>query len=294
MMVDLDELADDPDYVWVTNSGIDGKNSHHHLMHAKYLLPLLPHIDYMLVYAGLNDVGMWLYDSDFDPDYLDDPDNWASRVGESFRLSNFTPDSYPWYKHLELWKRASVLKDRFLTDEAGQAGEERKQGRIVQDAELKWMEEERERRHERAKILVPRAKMDTLPAALDGYEHCLREIIRYSRENGTVPIFMAQTIQHQFLSEEERERLWMGAMDGGKTYVQESQMLELLQQYNERMRQVAADEGVFFIDLPALLGAEDEDHLFYDGVHFNEKGCRLVARLVAGALWQGPLGPHDS
>src|SRR5688572_21902752 len=88
--------------VWVANSGVDGLLSHHHLMHAKYLLPTLPRIDYVIVYAGLNDMGLWLHRKEFDPDYLRDSDNWSNRVGEAFRWSAYTPADWPIYKRAAL------------------------------------------------------------------------------------------------------------------------------------------------------------------------------------------------
>lgn len=275
----LNHGANDPAFAWVTNSGIDGKNTHHHIMHAKYLLPRLPKIDYVIVYAGLNDVGMWLYADKFDPHYLDDPNHWSERVGEAFKVSNYTPKDFPWYKHLELWKSASIAKDIIVSSLETKTN---RKGSFAQDAELKWMEEARRERQERQKHFVHRAKMETLPLALQSYRDNLALIVRLVREAGAEPVLVAQAIQHQFLNEEERRRLWMGAMDGGKTYVKEEQMLELLNTFNLGMREIARQEGVTFIDLPDLI--QGQHNLFYDGVHFNENGARVMARALADHL----------
>jgi len=279
LMDDLNADAHDPKAYWVTNSGIDGLNSQHHLMHALYLLPELPQIDFMIVYAGLNDVGSWLYREEFDAHALDDPAHFDNRVGEAFRVSRYSPADFPWYKRLEVWKRAGAIKARILSRrvEAGRAD-----GALVQDAELRWMEKAQEERRMHAATFVHRAKMETLPAALDAYGETLDRIIAAARRSNTTPVFVAQAIQHLFLNEEERRRLWMGAMDGGKTYVKEEQMLELLQKFNGRMREVAAASGVPFIDLPAVLAGEHD--IFYDGVHLNERGARVVARAFASEL----------
>ena len=119
---------------------------------------------------------MWLYITDWDPNFLDDEDNWASRVGESFRLSNYTPANYPWYKHSEIWKSASIVKaaaKNFMVER------ERQQGRIVQDNEFQWVQEEQRRRQNAEKKFVHRAKMETLPAALDSYARNLIEIDKF-------------------------------------------------------------------------------------------------------------------
>jgi hypothetical protein len=94
---------------------------------------------------------------------------------------------------------------------------------------------------------------------------------------------MAQAMDHVILTEEERRHRWMGAVDGGKTYVREEQMRELIEAHNDRMKQVADQKGIIFIDLPLLLS--DERGLFMDGHHFNEYGARVTARKVADFLW---------
>ena len=271
--------AQDENFAWVTNSGIDGQNSHHHLMHANFLLPQLPNIDYVIIYAGLNDVGQWLYRTDFDPNYLQTQAGWNARIGEAFRISNYTDPNYPFYKHLEIWKQASILKDWWLSNRAsGQLAA----GSIVQDAELRWLGQMRESRASGEQKFVHKAKLDTLPAALDSYGATLTAISQATKRNGAEPIFVAQAIQHLFLNAEERKRLWMGHMDGGKTYIKEEQMYQILLQYNERMAKIAAQEQILFVDLPALIGGQGS--LFYDGVHFNEHGARVMARALATYL----------
>ena len=272
------------DRFWVTNSGVDGHNTHHHLMHVKYLLPKLPDIDYVLVYAGLNDVGMWLYVTDWDPHYLDHAEGWASRVGEAFRVSNYTPADYPWYKRSEIWKRASILKARAKT--LLLEGQQHR-GKIEQDAHFKWMEREKQRRKRAEKKFVHRAKMESLPAALNSYERNVEKIIELVRATGAEPILMAQAMDHLILTEEERRHWWMGAVDGGKTYVKEEQMRELLEAHNDRMKRVADGTGVLYIDLPSLLKSYRE--LFIDGHHFNEYGARVAAQKIADFLWTTSL-----
>ena len=82
----------------------------------------------------------------------------------------------------------------------------------------------------------------------------------------------------------------MGAMDGGKTYVKEEQMLELLTAFNLAMQEVAMQQRAVFVDVRSLIG--NEQGIFYDGVHLNEKGARHLARALADRL--GPiLLEHD-
>jgi lysophospholipase L1-like esterase len=285
----LNQKAGDDRFAWVTNSGTDGHNTHHHIMHARYLVPRIPDLDYVLVYAGLNDVGMWLYAEKFDPHFLDNPDNWNSRLGEAFRECNYTSADAPWYKRLEIWKQASILKSKYLSRRAQSLP---KNGAIVQDARFQWMEKERQRRREARKRHVPRAKMDSLPVALEAYGVALSRIIAFVREGGAEPVMIAQALQDHVLTAEEHRRLWMGAMDGGKTYVERDQLVQLVKAYNERMRMICAKTNVLFIDLPShLVGHRD---LFFDGCHFNQKGAKVTARILADILWNQVLSKRVS
>jgi lysophospholipase L1-like esterase len=65
-------------------------------------------------------------------------------------------------------------------------------------------------------------------------------------------------------------------------------MRELVQAYDQRMREVAQRERALFVDLPALL--RTERGLFYDGLHFNEHGARVTARVLAEHLWNSGIG----
>jgi lysophospholipase L1-like esterase len=281
----LNSEAASDDLVWVANSGVDGLNSHHHLMHATYLLPRLPQMDYVVVYAGMNDMGLWLHHREFDPDYLEDPDHWHNRIGEAFRSSAYTPDDWPVYKRTATWKALSRLKDRFLSARS----REETQGHrvIVQDAQLEWLKEERKRRSERVRSLLPKGKMETLPLALQSYREILQRIAAEIRANGAEPIFITQAVQSVFRNEAERARLWMGELGDGEGYVSEDHYPGILDRFNQQMRDVAASDGILLIDLPHRI--ECDGSLFYDGMHFNEHGARVAATAIAEAIVEAGL-----
>jgi lysophospholipase L1-like esterase len=271
----LNEGSTDGKLAWVTNSGIDGLRSEHHVLHAELLLPQLPELDVVLVYAGLNDLGNWLYHDTFDPHLLDDPASRAHLIGQAFRDSRYASEDLPWFKRLELWKAASRVKDRIHSARNQRDG-------IVEDERLQWIREVQEERRRSETGFVHTAKLDTLPVALDAYAANLERIVELCRARGAEPVFMAQAIQGHSMTEADRERLWMGKMDGGKKYVDETQMLALLERYNDRMRAVCEEHDVLFIDLPPFI--QDRPDTFYDGCHLNEAGCRATAELVAERL----------
>ena len=271
LMNDVNQKVGDPKYLWVTNSGMDGKNSRHHVMHARYLVPLLPKLDFVMVYSGLNDAGSWLYRSTFDAHEMEEPERVSELIAESFKVSNYTPESEPWYKHLELWKRASIVKDVIQT----RLNLRPPRGGIREDAELRWMQAERENRATREKEFVHIAKRETLPVALEFYANNLRTITKLVREAGAEPIFMTQATQTLGLSEQQKKNIWMGAMDGGASYLKEEEMEEVIATFNRTMADVARSEHVHLVDLEAMLRGHPE--YYYDSCHFNELGARVAA-----------------
>ena len=283
LMDGVNRRAGDPKLLWVTNSGIDGKNSRHHVMHAKYLLPRLPRMDYLLLYAGLNDAGAWLYQTQFDSEEMERPDRVACLIGESFRVSSFTPDSMPWFKYLETWKRLSMLKDRMTSA----TNRERVRTGIYQDDQLQWLVEERRRRADVNTNFVHVAKRETLPIAQRFYANNLRTIAALARARGCEPIFVSQATQWQGLNAAQKRNLWMGAMDGGTSYVKEEEMDEILTEFKKTMREVAAELKAHFFDLDAAIKGHPE--FYYDSCHFNEAGARAVAEQLTEFLLRNVL-----
>jgi hypothetical protein len=219
----------------------------------------------------------------FDPDYLSKPTNWNNRVGEAFRWSAYTPQDLPIYKRLALWKLAARVKDLYLSRQNTTDN----QRVIVQDAQLRWLEEARRFRRERQSQFLAQAKLQTLPAALDSYESVLARIVREIRSNGSKPILMTQAVQTRFSSDEQIARLWMGVLNEGEGHVSEEQYPAVLEQYNQRMRNVAREHNALLIDLAAEL--EPGPRPYYDGIHFNEWGAAEAAKLIAKFFVQEKL-----
>ena len=280
LMDALNRRAGRPDFAWVTNAAIDGLNSRHHLMHAQHLLPELPRLDWVLVYAGLNDMGLWLYDRDYHPDALERAEVRDATIGKAFRLSNYARPDEPAFKGLELYKGLARLKAALETRRVAAM---KSGGAHLEDERLAWLASAQQRRQEIATTLVPAAKEESLPLALGEYERNLGAIARHIRAAGAEPVFVAQAIAWRDLSEEEKRRLWMGAMDGGAAYANEEQVQGFVERFNETMRSVAAAEGATFVDLSALLAGAGQ--LYYDGCHFNEEGARVVGERLAEALY---------
>ena len=213
--------------------------------------------------------------------------NYLTESCFRFRVTQFTPEYAPVYKRLELWKTASIAKAAVLS-----YLRRRSHAVITQDAELRWLEQKRKERSERITQFVHRAKMESLPLALASYKENLTVFVTLVRAAGAEPIFISQAIQRRFRTDEERKRLWMGAMEGGKAYVKQEQLAAFVDQFNGQMRNVAIEEEVAFFDLPDEVN--DDWRLYYDGVHFNELGARVFARELTTFLQQEVLASDQN
>jgi len=279
VMRGVNEASGDPRRLWVANAAIDGTDSTHHVAQAKILVPRLPKIDLVLVYCGLNDINRWLNSDSFARLSLDDPATWNEAVARAFKESPVTHAEAGWWKSSPLFRRLHraglVIRGKIALARSNDQG-------IEQDERLRWIQREQEKRRQAAESRVPTAKMDELPAVLEAYGARLRAIADHVRAAGAEPIFMMHSIRGKGGSVAERERMWMGLMQGGAAYATHEDMETLAVALNARMREVAAEKRALLIDLPAAL--DGKDALYFDMVHLNEKGAREAARAVVDAI----------
>ena len=76
----------------------------------------------------------------------------------------------------------------------------------------------------------------------------------------------------------------MGQIESGEAYVTEEQYPAIMAEFNSRTLKAGNDTGTLVIDLPSLISLDAAS--FYDGMHFNEAGNRLVAEFLKGEIVQ--------
>jgi len=278
LMERVNEAKGDPRFLWVTASGKEGRNSRHHIAHAEHLVPRIPDLDHVLIYCGINDVVSWILQDKFTQDDLADPTQWREIVAESFWISSYTPSDLPWYRHLQLWRLLSTIKDDMET--AMNASREEGGDRIDVDFQ-QWMQIRKNKRQERSFRRLDAARLERFEVEVAAYRDRLVRLADSARAAGAEPIFMPQAMHYRDLSEEELRHLWVGRFPD-KTMIDPDQLQDLVDQVNDVMREVAAEMNVALVDLPALL--QGEEKIFHDGVHFSEHGSRTAAQLIATAL----------
>jgi len=115
-----------------------------------------------------------------------------------------------------------------------------------------------------------------LDVAIERYRRDLTDLIAASRERGVKILLMTQpTLYSEGLSPDLDALLWASCDDGAYTPTVLAQVME---RYNQVLREVCHDEEVDLIDLAVLL--PHDTTVFYDDCHFNISGCEKVASIV--------------
>lgn len=244
------ELAKIRPDVWVNNAGLDGHSTFGHLVLLRsVLVRLRPKMALFL--TGINDVGR-SWPPQEEGHEAPKPGGWRRWAGHSEAASTVLK--------LVRWWRSRHLN---FTD--------------VGPIDV---------------LTNPRMEMtnDEIEALAADYEPSVRAygkrlsmIIRESRDAGIEPVFLTQPAL-------------VGNVFDPTTGVDLSKLVDhpdrngagewrVLESYNDAMRQLAADHGVFLIDLAHKL--PKDSRYFLDFIHFSNDGAREVGRIVAAEL-----GPH--
>src|SRR5690606_16482325 len=134
-------------------------------------------------------------------------------------------------------------------------------------------------------------RLDALPdlgPALGEYRRNVVALARLCADHGARPLFLTQPcLWREDLAPEDEALLWMGGVgdyqrEPGAACCPARALAEGLGRYNEELAAACAEAGADCLDLAALLPRDRT--VFYDDVHFNEHGARLVADRVAEAL----------
>jgi hypothetical protein len=127
-------------------------------------------------------------------------------------------------------------------------------------------------------------ELDSFPG-LTTYERNIKTIIDLARMDGTDVIVMTQpTSLKNEMSNDEVRQLTMVNFEtiGHKTRWSYRTAWRGMEQYNNRIRDIAYKQGVQLIDLEKIVPKNNE--YFKDDVHYRDKAFPLVAATIAGEL----------
>ena len=259
---------------WVGNAGVSGRLTRDHIVQLEHLLPQLGALDHVVLLVGVNDLMLVLGKGEsYDPNALDAPGAREALLPRAFDVlpARYRDDPFP--RSTCLWRFfvpriKGTLQPAQVQDSAGSVYES-------------W-------REYRMTTPTPIDGLPDLGAGLAEFRRNVTELTRICQANGTRPIFLTQPFLWSDGAPDEHEALfWMGGVGDyqsapGASYYTSSVLAAGMAHYNTELAAVCVELGVDCLDLAAVV--PQDTSAFYDDVHFNEGGARLVATHLANAL----------
>jgi len=258
--------------VWVGNVGKSGLMTRHHILQMQYLLQQLPTIDAVIILTGINDLTRRLaQDVDYDPYFMEKPGFEDKLLAETFHvLPAGCNKILPYYKRTAIWHLARNIKYRFFA-----SGH-------VQDREgqyhKKW------RKHRKNAIAIRDTLLD-LSSSLEEFSRNINTIIDIAEKNSVRLIMVTQpAMWSPSLSDSLKDLLWFGGIGKyspgyEREYYSVEALADGMKMYNETLLKTCRMRQVECFDLASLV--VNDDTIFYDDCHFNERGAEKVAGYIA-------------
>lgn len=275
---------------WTGDVGRSGHTARSHVLQLEVLLSQLPTIDAVVMLVGVNDLTVALREgfSYSRPLPLSDPDAARRQMQEAFlqvpgglheRLTAYQAEGVPWFKRLALYHLTRLV---YSTARQSMSGLDQDPLGAIYPT---W------RRH-RAEASVMWDTLPDLTQPLEDYRGLLESMVATAGERGTRLIFLTQpTLWRSDLTPDEEAALWLGGMgdfqeEAGHEYFSAGALAKAMDAYNATLLDVCVASGVECIDVAGVLPKDLS--IFYDDVHFTERGSRLVAEAVGAYLSARP------
>ncbi len=125
-------------------------------------------------------------------------------------------------------------------------------------------------------------KSDELPdmgIALVDYENNLRKMAQLARERNIILVLISQpSLWHKDMGAFEEKIASIGAPVFNNKAYSPSALSQGMDIFNEKLRLIATEEDIPFIDLASKLPKDTT--VFYDWCHYNKRGSHMVAELI--------------
>ena len=260
--------------VWVGNAGISATTAVHHLVLMQWL-PEILHFDMAVFMIGLTDLTASLAFEETPTQTLLEKQAWFGDLppGPHWRVEKL----YPLYRRLEFYR---------LTEEAIQILKQHL-SRPVSLAlpDIAWY-----RKRRASSPIVP---LPDLSAGLREYHSRILALASRCRDLQMRCLFLTQpSMWRDNLSPYEQTLPWEGYTGfwaHPKGYISAGDMARAMDQYNHLLLDVCRQQGLECYDISSHVPKDTS--AFFDELHFNEAGARLVARnLTAYLLSKPPFG----
>lgn len=265
----------------MANLGRSGHATPGHLYLANYFVPQHP-FDAALILTGINDLSPILERGDFYQPEAGKPYPLNAAFRTTFwKAPPYQPDSqrpFPFnlavFNTYASWAHARNLMKSF----SGDPYLDIQNGKYIADRAAK--------RNSADTILT---SLPDLQPALEQYADNLRAIIKAFRNQGLPVYFCTQPHRYHPGMPAEEARLFIGLGYSGNADREDVQakytpalQAQGLRAFNETLVTVCREEGVPCLDLAEKLYGREG--LYYDEMHFTEKGAQAVAREIAAFL----------
>jgi lysophospholipase L1-like esterase len=265
-------------------------NASDHVVHVKYLLPQFPRIDVVLLLVGINDLSVALKQGGQpNPLPLSSLATERIQIGRAFAVLPAKIESMdtaylersPWYKQSAMWGLLRRARASFAVWRNQRGLVEEENGRMYRS----W----REHRQAAKEVLE---RLPDLTAALEAYRRNLSTIADLAQARSAQLLLLTQpSLWHPDLSPAEERLLWLGGVgdfqrEQVNQYYSVKAMREGLRKFNETLLGVCAVRRLGCVDLASVI--PQNTAMFYDDVHFTERGAQLVASTIAAYLRERP------
>lgn len=262
----------------VGNVGRSGLTTREHILQVRHLLGQLPRIDMVLALVGINDMGSALQQGlEFrERAPVSDTSYGGLDLQHAFRLLPRKYTSKPgWYRSTALWRLAQRIKAA------------RSAGTLYQDGAIGLIDGRLHR--DRARILLD--QLPPLEKQLAEYRRNLEAMIDEIEAAHARPVFVtAPSIWQAEMGEGERRSLWLGWVGRNyreaTAYYTTGALAQGIQAYNATLLDVCQKRNIDCID--AATNVERTGTMFFDDVHFTERGCRRMAEVLSRYLGERP------
>jgi len=262
--------AQDGATVWVGNAGQSGRNTVDHLALLQSL-PVLGQVDLLVFLIGINDFGAVVsYGGASTQEALEA--NAAEFKQQILNGGGRVRPTRPYYKRSQLYDlvRSAALPQVADLVPAGVLGR-------VGVGPGSFLEDVRSQRAGGKEAPLP-----SMTLGLEEYSSRISSLAAECRSLGVRCFFMTQpSMYREEMTPTEEALLWAGWVqqeDGTLGYVSYAELAGAIRSFNDSLLSVCQQEGLECFDLDREI--PKDTNAFFDDVHFNESG----ARLVAGAL----------
>ncbi len=234
--------------LWLNNAGLDGHSTYGHLVLLEdYLIQLKPKVILFLV--GANDRGLQDY-GELDKRSFKDPEASSRKL----LIHTLAQYSYVINYAVNFQKYHKAVKWGLVHAN-------------IDFAKLPTLDVDNDRLNA---LLAEHRRLYLKP-----YAQRLQKLIGETREHGIEPVLLTQPMIYgnviDQMSGADLARVDIGGVNGKTSW-------EILELYNEVVRQVASQNQVLLIDLATAV--PKNSRYFYDTFHFTNEGCQLVAEII--------------